>query len=87
MNWGDDATQLWASLYGEGDVDWYQFIATDTFGARSDRAPICSTSRRGRAMNSTTASANGEPIELKGLLIHEEATNADGLSGAACRSR
>ena len=83
MNWGDDATQLWASLYGEGDVDWYQFIATDTFwGKIRPRVDLLNVpAGSSYELCLFMVCNNGEPIELKGCLSGEEATNADGLSG------
>ena len=83
MDWDDDAKQVWASLYGPGDVDWFQYTAKDTFWGkirpRADLTNVPDGSTYEICL--FMVCDNGEPIELKSCFAGEESTSADGLDG------
>jgi hypothetical protein len=83
MDWDDDAKQFWASLFGQGDVDWFQYTAKDTFwGKIRPRADLVNVPEGASYQVCLfMVCDNGEPIELKSCFAGEESTSEGGLPG------
>jgi hypothetical protein len=83
MDWDDDAKQIWASLFGPGDVDWFQYTATDTIWGQIQPRVDLAHVPEGTSYEVCLFMVcdDGEPITLKSCPAGEESTSADGLEG------
>ena len=80
--WSDDASLIWASLYGEGDVDWYQYKATDTFwGKIRPRVDLVNVPRAQATRSALHGVQQRRADRAKSCFEGEETTSAEGLPG------